>query len=248
VFRDWVWGQRECQLSLEPARAGDARRAAQGRRLRRRRRSIGRAHPPALPRPGKTVALDVNPLPFLIADRLLAGEQLKLPEFPVDPSSDADVVVEHSLSRPFAPRPGFSFVFADALRPPLGQVDAVVTSWFIDVARVDLRQTAAAINRVLRPGGLWLNLGPLRFHADLARSYAIEETLEIVERSAFTLLSNDKQDIPYFDSPTSGSRRTETVFRFAARKSGEAAAGRHSRSGSALGREPRCRRSRSRPR
>jgi hypothetical protein len=147
---------------------------------------------------------------------------LSLPEFPVDPNSDGDVVVERNLVRPFEVRPGFSFIFADALRAPLGELDAVVTSWFIDVARVDLRQTAAAINRVLRPGGLWLNLGPLRFQADLARSYAIEETLEIVGRSAFELVSNDKQDIPYFDSPVSGSRRTETVFRFAARKVGEA--------------------------
>ena len=89
---------------------------------------------------------------------------------------------------------------------------------------VDLRQTAAAINRVLRPGGLWLNLGPLRFHADLARSYAIEETLEIVERSAFTLLSNDRQDIPVLRLPDQRLAPNETVFRFAARKSGEAAA------------------------
>ena len=163
---------------------------------------------------------------------------MTLPEFPVDPNSDGDVVVERKLTRPFELRPGFSFVFADALRAPLAGLDAVVTSWFIDVTRVDLRQTAAAINRVLRPGGLWLNLGPLRFHADLARSYSIEEMLEIVGRSAFELLSNDKHDIPYFDSPVSGSRRTDTVFRFAARKTGEAPARRHPRFASALGDEP----------
>ena len=37
------------------------------------------------------------------------------------------------------------------------------------------------------------------------------------------LASHDRQDLPYFDSPVSGSRRTDTVFRFAARKTAEAA-------------------------
>ena len=107
-------------------------------------------------------------------------------------------------------RDGFSFMFADALRPPIpaGSLDAVVTSWFIDVARADLRQTAAAINRVLRPGGLWVNLGPLRFQSVLSRAYTIEEVHEIVAGSAFELPSHDRQELPYFDSPVSGSRRT----------------------------------------
>ena len=45
---------------------------------------------------------------------------------------------------------------------------------------------------------------------------------EIVGGSAFELTAQDKQELPYFDSPVSGSRRTDTVFRFAARKTGEA--------------------------
>ena len=176
--------------------------------------------------PARTLALDVNPLPFLAADKLLAGETVSLPEFPVDPNGEDVVVVDRSLTRPFAVRDGFSLLFADALRPPIpaASLDAVVTSWFIDVARTDMRQTAAAINRVLRPGGLWVNLGPLRFHSVLARSYTIEEVLEIVGGSGFALASHDRQELPYFDSPVSGSRRSDLVFRFAARKTGEAAA------------------------
>jgi SAM-dependent methyltransferase len=225
VFRDWVWGARECELSLAFLKpilpTGLEKVAVYGAGAGRLAVDIHQSCEPA-----KTFALDVNPLPFLIADRLLAGETLTLPEFPVDPNSDAEVVIARSLTRPFAPRDGFAFVFADALRPPFapGTLDAVVTSWFIDVARADLRQTAAAINRVLRPGGLWLNLGPLRFHGELVRSYTIEEVLELVAGGAFELESNDRQDIPYFDSPVSGSRRTDTVFRFVARKSGDAAA------------------------
>ena len=57
----------------------------------------------------RTLALDVNPLPFLIADKLLAGETVDLPEFPTDPNSDEVVVVARHMARPYAVRDGFSF-------------------------------------------------------------------------------------------------------------------------------------------
>jgi SAM-dependent methyltransferase len=220
-----VWGERECALTLDFIKplvpSGLGRVAIYGAGAGRLAVDVHQACGPA-----HTLALDVNPLPFLIADKLLAGETVDLPEFPVDPNSDEVAVVARHLARPFVVRDGLSFVFADALRPPLpaGSLDAVVTSWFIDVARTDLRQTAAAINRVLRPGGLWVNLGPLRFHALLSRAYTIEEAHEIVAGSAFELLSHDRQELPYFNSPVSGSLRSDLVFRFAARKTGEAAA------------------------
>jgi uncharacterized protein YbaR (Trm112 family) len=224
LFRDWVWGERENELVLSLVKPllpeALARVAVYGAGAGRLAADV---HGSCLP--GRTLALDVNPLPFLVVDRVLAGETVTLPEFPVDPTSDDLVVVARSLTRPVPVRDGLSLVFADALRPPIpaGSLDAVVTSWFIDAARTDLRQTAAAINRVLRPGGLWVNLGPLRFHSILSRAYTIEEVLEIVAAGAFELTMHDRHDLPYFDSPISGSRRTDTVFRFAARKSGEAA-------------------------
>jgi SAM-dependent methyltransferase/uncharacterized protein YbaR (Trm112 family) len=223
LFRDWAWGTREHELALDfvaplvPEKlprvavlgAGTGRLAAD----LHARRSLGR-----------TFALDVNPLPFLVTARLLAGETVTLPEFPIDPNSDAVVVVDRALSAPSPGRAGFSLLFADALRPPFapGSLDVVVTSWFIDVARVDVRRTAAVINRALRPGGLWVNLGPLRFHAVLSRAYTIEEVAELVAGGGFEVLSQDRQELPYFDSPVSGSRRTDLVFRFAARKTAEA--------------------------
>jgi hypothetical protein len=167
IFRDWAWGERECAMALDFVKpmvpAGLDRIALYGAGAGRLAVDI---HQTCAPK--RTLALDVNPLPFLAADKLLSGETVDLPEFPVDPNSDDAVVVMRHLERPFAVREGFSFVFADALRAPIpaGSLDAVVTSWFIDVTRVDLRLTAAAINRVLRPGGLWVNFGPLRFQAD----------------------------------------------------------------------------------
>lgn len=224
VFRDWAWGERESRLMLElveplvPEKLGTV--AVYGAGAGRLAVDVHQACGPE-----RTLALDVNPLPFLIADKLLAGETVDLPEFPVDPNSDEVVVVARRLARPFAVRDGFSFLFADALRPPIaaGSLDAVVTSWFIDATRVDLRETVAAINRVLRPGGLWVNVGPLRFQAILSRAYTIEEAHEIAGRGGFELSSKDSHDLPYLQSPVSGSHRIDKVFRFAARKTGEAA-------------------------
>ena len=44
-----------------------------------------------------------------------------------------------------------------------GAWDAVVTCWFIDTAPCAL-EYVEAIRRLLRPGGQWINFGPLLFH------------------------------------------------------------------------------------
>ena len=100
----------------------------------------------------------------------------------------------------------------------------MLTPWFVDATGRDFRETAAAVNRVLRPGGIWVNLGPLRFKQGLAENYSIEEIWDLVASSGFKLGERGRDDIPYFDSPVSGSRRIETVFWFAGREVGEASA------------------------
>ena len=223
LFRDWVWGQGEGEMALSfvaprvPAGAGPI--AFYGAGTGRLALDVHRGRGA-----GRTLAVDVNPLPFLVTGRLLGGDTVSLPEFPADPISDDVVVVSHTMDPPAPVRDGFSLLFADALRPPLrlASLDAVVTSWFIDIAPADLRATAAAINRALRPGGTWVNIGPLRFQSNLSRAYTFEEVLEIVDASAFEVVSQDRMEWPYFDSPVSGSRRRDTVLGFAARKTDDA--------------------------
>jgi uncharacterized protein YbaR (Trm112 family) len=223
LFRDWVWGDKETEatraLVARVVREPLGRLAVFGAGAGRLAVDIHQTL-----RPAETLALDVNPLPLLVAERLVRGETVDLPEFPVAPHSDDQVVILRRLHWPGPLREGFAFVFADALRPPFPpeSLDTVVTSWFIDAARADVRQTAAIINGALRPGGHWINLGPLRFKETISRSYTIEEVWEIVAQSAFELGAREREDIPYFDSPVSGSRRLETVFCFTARKTGEA--------------------------
>ena len=224
VFRDWSWGAREHELALEMLRPllpeGAGRAAIYGAGGGRLAAEIHRSCEVA-----RTVALDLNPLPLLVAARLLAGETVTLPEFPTEPRSEEVVVIARELTPPSPLRPGLGLVLADPLQPPLraGSVDLVVTTWFLDRARTDLRETAAAINRVLRPDGRWVNIGPLRFTVELSRAHTIEEVLEIVAASAFEVTARAEQDLPSFHSPVSGARRTELVHAFSARKTGESA-------------------------
>lgn len=223
LFRDWVWGEKESEaarwLVARAAPKPLGRVAVLGAGAGRLPVDIHHTLDPV-----ETVALDVNPLPLLVAEKLVRGETMDLPEFPVAPNSDRDVAIQQHLECPVTVRDGFTFMIADALRAPFapGSFDTVLTPWFIDAVNADVRQTAAAINRLLRPGGHWVNLGPLRFRATISASYCIEEVWEIVEQNDFHLMAREGDDVPYFDSPVSGSRRTETVFLFVARKTGEA--------------------------
>jgi hypothetical protein len=219
VFRDWAWGQAEVDATRaivqRMVRGPLGRMAAYGVGAGRLavdvHQSLGAA---------ETWAIDVNPFPLLVAARLLRGETVALPEFPVAPHSERGVVVAHQLETELRTPPGFALAIADAFQPPFapGSLDTVLTCWFIDANGRDFRETAAAVNRVLRDGGMWLNVGPLRFKETLGSTYTIDEVWDLAVEAGFELGHRSRDDLPYFDSPASGSRRIETVFSFAARK------------------------------
>lgn len=223
LFRDWAWGNAESSQSFElvkkiaPSTLG--RLAVYGAGAGRLAVDVHVALKPEC-----TIALDINPFPLLVAARLAQGERVSLPEFPVGPHSEADTVVFQTLACTSELGNDFSFAFGDALRPPFapGSLDTILSSWVIDALDADFRDTATAVNRVLRPGGTWLNIGPLRFDGDVAEAYSIEEVREIVEACGFAGADASRETIDYFRSPHSGSHRLETVFCFAARKVAEA--------------------------
>ena len=225
LFRDWAWGDENSERALSFVRLllpGTLGKVAvygvgSGRLALDIHRSLG---------PEWTLGLDVNPLPLIVGARLLSGDEVELHEFPLAPHTDDVVAVRQRLRSPVALPSGLALAFADALNPPLapGSLDTVVTPWFIDAVGTDLRSVAAAVNRVLRPGGRWLNFGPLRFTGPLAAQYLEGEVHEIVESSSFALAGTLAEDLPYFRSPFSGTARVDRVFAFAAEKTGEASA------------------------
>lgn len=227
VFRDWAWGEPESERALRLVQdllsaastgrdnanlgnlavfgAGACRLAADVHR------TLG---------PVATYAVDLNPLPLLLATQLLNGATVEAFEYPTGPRGLAHTAVLQQLKCSVSVPAGLLPVLADARFPPFatGSLDSVLTPWFIDVVSADLPETIATIHRVLKPDGLWLNQGPLRFGGSAARRYSIEEVHELVQAGGFELVSERTDDAPYFDSPHAGSRRIETVYGFAARK------------------------------
>lgn len=223
LFRDWVWGDSEAAqvLSLVEQLAPPSlgKLAVYGAGAGRLAVDIHVKLKPEL-----TVAHDLNPFPLLVASRLIRGENVTLPEFPVAPNSEKLAVVNQTLSCVQSVDEHFQFVFADALNAPFGagSLDTIVTSWVIDALDADFRDTALALNTVLRPGGMWLNVGPLRFDGPLSQAYCIEEVHEIVEQCGFSLLKRRTETVDYFNSAFTGAHRRDTVFCFTARKDSDA--------------------------
>jgi hypothetical protein len=224
LFRDFVWGQAEAESALGVVRRLVSRPLGKtavlgvgtGRLALDVHRELGAE---------QTVGFDIHPLPLLVTSRLLRGEELELHEYPVAPHATEATAVRHRLKRPFPKPERLELAFADALRAPLRprSLDTVITPWFIDAVAADIGETAAAVNRALCPGGVWLNFGPLRFRGALSHQYVIEEVHEIVSATSFRLGTHFEEDVPYFHSPHSGSHRTDRVFAFAAEKTAEAA-------------------------
>ncbi len=224
VFRDWAWGENEVQRQwdvLKPmlptvgVRCVAVYGAGAGRLAAQLHEHVA---------PARTFALDINPLPLIIAGRITQGETLELPEFPVAPRDEEQVAVLHKL-RAARPCPeGLTFVFADALTPPFApaSLDVVVTPWFIDTVGVELAVTLSAINRALRVGGHWLNLGPLLFNGSTRGQHAIGEVLDIAAATGFEVLVHGQYDAPYFRSPHSASSRHEAQYWFSACKRADA--------------------------
>ena len=76
-----------------------------------------------------------------------------------------------------------------------GLWDAVCTCFFIDCAN-NIVDFCEIIHRILRPGGVWINLGPLLYHfCDVPNEFSIEPSYEdlrsIIETVGFKFLKED---------------------------------------------------------
>jgi SAM-dependent methyltransferase len=170
--------------------------------------------------PEVTVALDINPVPMLIAARALSGTPLSLWEFPPVPRDGAHGAMRHDIGARRPRHPGLLQVFADGLSPPIKSAafDTVVTPWFIDQAPDDLAELLGEIHRVLAPGGRWINLGPLIYRANLplARRYPLDEVVELARDRGLMVDAPLERNMQYLWSPASSQGRVERVVAFVA--------------------------------
>lgn len=220
LHRDWCWGAPENAASLAEVAAALGGRGqrllvlgAGGGRLAYDLHQHG-AH-------ALTVGLDINPLLLLAAERICRGGEVELFEFPIAPRSAADVAVRRTLAAPAVARPGLEFLFADAWRAPFAaqSFDAVVTPWLVDIVDLDFESIALAVNRLLAPGGRWVNFGSLAFPWRCpGLRYSPDEVRDVVTEAGFEVELQRDATLPYMQSPASRHARIETVALFAADK------------------------------
>jgi SAM-dependent methyltransferase len=220
VHRDWCWGAEENTASHAVVAAALEGR---GERLLVLGAGAGRLaydlHQQSAR--GLTVALDINPLLLLVAERVVSGGRVELFEFPIAPRTAADVAVRRELAAPAPARPGLELVFADAFRAPFAaqSFDAVVTPWLIDIVDLDFESVALAVNRLLAPGGRWVNFGSLAFPwRRPGLRYGPEEVRDVVTEAGFEVGLQRDVALPYMRSPASRHGRVESVAVFAADK------------------------------
>ncbi|MCA9617700.1 MAG: methyltransferase domain-containing protein [Myxococcales bacterium] len=214
-LRDWAWDTEENALALERMPKVEGRVLVLGAGACRLAWDLHRRDAP-----DHTVVLDVHPLPFAIAQRAMAGPPLTLWEFPPTPSAEMCVEREVTIHGAAAP---WSFVLADGLSLPVqpGAFDTVVTPWFIDQVPTNVAELLPVIQRALRPGGRWLNLGPLVYRQtiDIACRYTIDELVELAAQHGLTMAAPPtRRTERYLCSPASGQGRLEEVFAFAAER------------------------------
>lgn len=227
VHRDWCWGEAESAASVEQILdvlgASEKHDAVLGNTVVLGAGAGRLAYDlHQLPGTGKTIAVDFNPLLLIIAQSIARGDRIDLYEFPIAPRSLDDFAVLRTLSAPEPARDDFFLVLGDVLRPPLAAAtfDTIVTPWLIDIITEDLPDFAARVNRLLKPGGRWLNFGSLSFEqqTDRRRRYSSEEILALVGEAGFGPPEVREATIPYMCSPASRHGRRETVFTFCAEK------------------------------
>jgi SAM-dependent methyltransferase/uncharacterized protein YbaR (Trm112 family) len=220
LHRDWGWGEPENAASLAEvtmALGGRGRRllvlGSGGGRLAYDLHQHGAQ--------ALTVALDINPLLQLAAERISRGGGVELYEFPIAPRTAADVAVRRALAAPAAARAGLEFLFADAWRAPFApqSFDVVITPWLVDIVELDFESIALAVNRLLAPGGRWVNFGSLAFPwRRPGLRYGPDEVRDVVTEAGFEVTLQRDATLPYMQSPASRHGRVETVALFAADK------------------------------
>jgi hypothetical protein len=225
LHRDWAWGEEENARSAELVAGALAARDRHrllvlGAGAGRLAYDLHQNSPLAL-----TVALDINPLLLLAGERVVSGGTLELYEFPIAPRSAADQAVLRTLRAPAPARAGLELLFGDAFDAPFAAqaFDRVLTPWLIDIVDEDFLELALCVNRLLGPGGRWVNFGSLAFPGRRPRArYAPDEIERLLADAGFKVAETRDAELPYMRSPASRHARVETVYLFSAEKHGRA--------------------------
>lgn len=227
LYRDWVWGEEENRLSADIV----AELCAEGKgRWRSLVLGAGAARlaadvHSALDFPF-TLATDINPLLLLAAKHILSGHDLDIYEFPLQPRTEHDVALLHSIKGQQI-NENFHLLFADATKPAFQAhtFDCVITPWLIDIQPLELSRFMRQLNQYIPKGGSWINFGSLVFNQQRdALCYAIDEVKHIAAQQGFDIQEIKQHQLPYLKSPHNAGYRIETVWAWRAIKTDDVAA------------------------
>lgn len=230
LYRDWGWpsaGYRENDAPLAQLLELLGERRL-GRLLVLGAGACGLAHALHL-RGGatETVAVDIDPYLLVPASAIVHGARLRLTEAALGVVDAAEVSRTWTLQSPDDSPSSDTFhcLFADGLQPPFANhsFDTVLTPWFIDQVPRDLPPFIAELSRLLRPGGHWLNQGPLIYpeQTPFDRRYARAELFDLSRLHGFDPGPHLIASQPYLVSPLTGRGKVEPTLSFIATKSPE---------------------------
>lgn len=227
LYRDWGWpsepdGENEravgrLEALLKGARLG--RTLVLGAGGCRLAYDLHRGHPDA-----EIVAVDIDPLLFAAARAVTRGDQIPMREANLEICEVERSSRAWTLSAPDGPVEDhrFHFVVADGVDPPFaqGSVDTVVTPWFLDQGPADARDLIGTVHGLLRPGGQWLNMGPLLYEPDvpIVRRFGREELFDLAARAGFRVHEWHTESAPYLVSKLNGRGKLEWLLSSAATK------------------------------
>jgi SAM-dependent methyltransferase len=88
------------------------------------------------------------------------------------------------------------------------QFDCVVTCFFIDTA-TNIIDYLAVISHILRPGGIFLNTGPLHYHSNNTIQYSYKQLIEIILIGGFDVISQSQIDATSYSGEEEFSMKPE---------------------------------------
>ncbi|KAI1915807.1 hypothetical protein LOZ61_001479 [Ophidiomyces ophidiicola] len=93
-----------------------------------------------------------------------------------------------------------------------GKFDVIVTLFFIDTAR-NILTYIETIHRLLKPGGIWINLGPFLYGSAPYLQLSLDETISVAEAAGFEFKDTDSQ-YGELSLPNKKARQMEAPYGF----------------------------------
>ena len=227
LYRDWGWpSQTDCENERALAMVAriledrcPGRVLVMGAGACRLAYELHHRYPDA-----ELMVMDLDPVLFSTAHAVTHEESPTLREANLEMGGLDQAAKEWVLSAPRGPVDDarFHFLVADAVDPPLdpGIFDTVLTPWFIDQGPEDVRDLISTLHRMLKPGGRWVNMGPLKYDLEVpfSRRFAREELFDLARLAGFRVGPWETEAGPYLVSPLNGRGKVEWVLAFAATK------------------------------